>query len=77
MFELIGVSTVTLVIGLLIYHHFILPKAVEQFNYIGLFYGRTVYMTIAGIYMGALTLAYIVLVWRFIRKTPAALVREV
>ena len=34
-------------------------------------------MTIAGIYMGALTLAYIVLVWRFIRKTPAALVREV
>ncbi len=77
MIELVGVSAVTLVVGLLMYHHFILPKAVEKFNYIGLFYGRNVYMTIAGVYMGILSVAYIVLIWRFIRKTPAALVREV
>lgn len=77
MIELIGVSAITLGVGLLMYHHFILPKAVEEFNYIGLFYGRNVYMTIAGVYMGILSLAYIVLVWRFIRKTPAALVKEV
>lgn len=77
MIELVGVSAVTLVVGLLMYHHFILPKAVEKFNYIGLFYGRNVYMTIAGVYMGILSIAYIVLIWRFIRKTPAALVREV
>lgn len=77
MIELVGVSAVTLVVGLLMYHHFILPKAVEEFNYIGLFYGRNVYMTIAGVYMGILSIAYIVLIWRFIRKTPAALVREV
>ena len=77
MMELIGVSTITLVTGLLIYHHLILPKAVEHFNYIQLFYGKTTYLTIAGIYIGALALTYVVLVWRFTRKTPATLVREV
>ena len=77
MIELIGVSAITLGVGLLMYHHFILPKAVEKFNYIGLFYGKNVYMAIGGVYMGILSIAYIVLVCRFIRKTPAALVREV
>lgn len=77
MVELVGVSAVALVAGLLMYHYLILPKAVEEFNYIGLFYGRNVYMTIAGVYMGILSLAYLVLVWRYVRKTPVALVREV
>lgn len=77
MIELIGVSAITLGAGLLMYHYFILPEAVEKFNYIGLFYGRNVYMTIGGVYMGILSLVYIVLVWRFIRKTPVVLVREV
>ena len=77
MVELIGVSTVVLVAGLMMYHHFILPKAIEVFSYIGLFYGMTVYLTIGAMYMGILIFAYVVLVWRFIRKTPAILVKEV
>lgn len=77
MVELVGVSAITLVAGLLAYHYFILPKAAEEFNYIGLFYGKNVYTTIAGVYMGILSLVYIVLIWRFVRKTPATLIREV
>ena len=77
MIELLGTSVVTLAAGLIMYHKLILPKAVEEFYYMGLFYNRKIYAIIAGIYMGVLSLAYIVLVWRFIRKTPAALVKEV
>lgn len=77
MVELIGVSSITLIVGLLMYHYFILPKAVEWFNYIGLFYDKKVYMVISGIYMSVLSLAYLLLVFRFVRKTPVALVKEV
>lgn len=77
MVELVGVSAIILVVGLLIYHNFILSKAVKQFNYIALFYSKDIYMMIAGIYMGILSLMYVVLVWRFVNKTPALLVREV
>lgn len=77
MIELIGVSAITLVAGLLMYHYWILPKAIEQFNYIGLFYSSRVYLTISCIYMGTLSLAYLVLVCKFIRKTPVALMKEV
>ena len=77
MIELIGVSAITLVAGLLMYHYWILPKATEQFNYIGLFYSNRVYLVISGIYMGTLSLAYVVLVCKFIRKTPAALMKTI
>ncbi len=77
MIELLGVSVITLVVGLLIYHHFILPNAVEHFSYIGLFYSDVVYRTIVAIYIGILSFAYLVLVCRFVRKTPVALIREV
>lgn len=77
MIELIGASVITLVVGLWIYNYIILPNAVEHFNYIGLFYSDTVYKTIAAIYIGILSFAYLVLVCRFVRKTPVALIREV
>lgn len=77
MVELLGMSFFTLVMGLMMYHHWILPEATEHFNYIGLFYSDTVYKTIFGIYMGVLSLTYTFLVCRFVRKTPVALIREV
>lgn len=77
MVELLGTSILTLLIGIFMYHNWILPEAKEYFTYIGLFYSEKVYRTIASIYTGALGFSYLVLVSRFVRKTPVALVKEV
>ncbi len=77
MIELMATSTMTLVAGMAMYHYWILPRAKEHFIYIGLYYSGFVYKVIAGIYIGVLSLMYLFLVCRFVRKTPVALIREV
>ncbi len=77
MIELLGTSVITLVIGEMLFHYCILPAAKEYFYYIGMFYSGGVYMTISAIYIGLLFLTYLVLICRFVRKTPVSLIREV
>lgn len=77
MLELLGASIITLIAGIILYHQYILPEAKEHFRYIGLFYGDHIYQLITLIYMGVLSISYLFLVCRFVRKTPAALIREV
>lgn len=77
MVELLGISFVTLIIGIFTYAKFILPEAVHIFEYIELFYNSNVYVNISIAYMTVLFLTYSILIMRFVRQTPVSLIREV
>lgn len=77
MIELLGTSIATLVLGELLFHFLVLPAAKEYFYYIGMFYSSEVYVTISAIYIGLLCLTYLILICRFVRKTPVSLIKEV
>ena len=77
MIELLGTSIATLVVGELLFHFLVLPAAKEYFYYIGMFYSSEVYVTISAIYIGLLCLTYLILICRFVRKTPVSLIKEV
>lgn len=77
MIELLGVSFVTFVAGIYIFHTFVLDKAVEWFEYIDIYCNMVAYKRLGIIYMTVLFVAYLMLVIRFVKKTPVILVKEV
>lgn len=75
--ELYGLSVILLVIGLLIFHYAILPAASGTFEYMSAYMTTKTYLKISGIYLGMLLVVYVILIGRFVRKTPAELIRSV
>lgn len=75
--ELYGLSVILLVIGLLIFHCAILPAASGTFEYMSAYMTTKTYLKISGIYLGMLLVVYVILIGRFVRKTPAELIRSV
>lgn len=77
MTELLSISVITLLAGQIIYDKLILSEATAMFEYIGYFYGISTYIKLSLIYVAVLFAAYTMLVVKFVRKTPASLIREV
>lgn len=77
MIELLGLSFITLVAGIYIFHTFVLQKSVEWFEYINIYCNIEAYKRLGMIYMAVLFAAYLVLVMRFVKKTPVSLIKEV
>lgn len=77
MIELLGMSMVTLLIGIYIFDRIVLSKATSIFEYIYIYCNNTVYFRLGVIYMAILLGVYALLISRFVMKTPASLIREV
>ena len=75
MIELLAISLATLGIGIFIYLKFLLPKAVDYFEYIEYYHTFVDNIQIAIIYVVSLFVVYLTLVARFVSSTPADLVR--
>lgn len=77
MIELMSVSIVTLIVGMLIFIYGILPNIKSTFEYIEYYLNTKVYIQLALGYVGILLIIYLGLVFRFTRKTPVRLMKEV
>jgi len=77
MVELLGMSFITLVVGIWIFHNGILTRVKKTFEYINLYCDMDAYIKLGYIYMTILFGVYMVLIVKFVRKTPVSLIKEV
>lgn len=77
MLELLGASLLTYVLGAVVFHKVFLGLCVDWFEYIDIYCNVEAYKRLGMIYMLILGVVYLVLVTKFVRKTPAALIKEV
>lgn len=74
--ELLSISIVTLIVGLLIFIYAIMPNVKATFEYMEYYFNSEVYVKIALAYIGVLTISYLAIVLRYVKKTPVRLVKE-
>ena len=77
MVELLGMSFITLIVGIWAFHNGLLPRVKKTFEYISLYCDMDTYVRLGSIYMAILFAVYLVLIVKFVRKTPVSLIKEV
>ena len=75
--ELLGISVLTLTMGILFFSKVLVYKFEYFFEYIQYYYSASVYLAIALVYLAILFVSYLILIRKFVRKTPVSLIREV
>lgn len=76
LFELLSISLVTLIVGVVLFIKVIKPKAELMFEYMEYYFSVEVYTRITLLYFVILLFIYFVLVCRYVKKTPIALSKE-
>lgn len=77
MIEIMSMSLVTLIGGMMIFIYVILPRVKSTFEYMEYYLNTKVYIELAAIYIGILVVMYLFLVLRLTRKTPVKLIKGV
>lgn len=75
--ELLGISIATLLLGVGVFDIVLLPKAISIFEYIDIYCNNIAYLRLGVIYIIILLVVYVILILRFVKRTPVSLIRGI